>query len=197
MADGVQVTVKGLPEVLARLKEATFDLQNKSARRAVGNAARNTAKVAARNAAALRNTKDYQHTGTLARAIIGHWSPKRSKEYLVHVGLVRARSGKYLRKRKKGSQDAYYAGWVEFGHLSVARRKGKYTDLPLRGLGRATGISVRRREAQLRAYETKGAERTVRPHPFMAPAWSATKTAALRIIEETLRRDLNRAAKGK
>lgn len=188
--DGVKVTVKGLPEVLVRLKDATFDLQNTSARRAVGAAARNTARVAQRNARTLTRTPDRTPTGTLARSIIGHWSPKRSKQYLVHVGLVRAQSGKRLQKRKGGSKDGYYAGWVEFGHLSVPRRKGKYTDLPLRGIGRATGIAVRRRAALQRDKRVKG-------YPFLAPAWEATKVGAVRIIEATLRRDLNRAAKGK
>lgn len=191
MADSVQVTVRGLPEVLIRFQRASFDLQGVAAKRAVGAAARNTAKVAQRNAGDLRNTRERTPTGTLRRAIIGHWSPKRSKEYLVHVGLVRAKSGKRLRKRKSGSQDAYYAGWVEFGHRNVPRRKGRYTDLPLRGLGRAIGISLRRRFAAER--EQAGAKNArTPPHPFLKPAWEATKVGALRIIEETLRRSLNR-----
>lgn len=190
MVDSVQVTVKGLPEAMARFQRAAFDIQGAAAKRAVGAAARNTAKVAARNAAALRNTPKRQPTGTLARAIIGHWSPKRSKEYVVHVGLVRARSGKKLQKRKGGSKDAYYAGWVEFGHLNVPRRKGRYSDFALRGAGRATGISVRRREAQSRNKRTP-------PHPFLAPAWNATKVGAVRIIEESLRRSLNKAGVAK
>ena len=188
--NSVEVTVKGLTEALARLQQATFDLQGVAAKRAVAAAARNTARVAQRNASGLKNTKGRQPTGTLSRAIIGHWSPKRSKEYLVHVALVRAKSGKRLRKLKSGSKDAYYAGWVEFGHLNVPRRKGKYSDFALRGVGRATGIAVRRRAATQR-------NSRVSPYPYLAPAWNATKVGAVRIIEESLRRSLNRAARGR
>lgn len=197
MADAVVVTVKGLPEVIVRFQRATFDLQGASAKRAVGAAARNTARVAQRNAPIgsyrypRKKGESKPVPGTLKRAIIGHWSPKRSKEYLVHVGLVRVKSGKKLRKRKGGSQDAFYAGWVEFGHRTVPRRKGKYSDFALRGLGRATGIAARRRAAF--AATAAGTRATTPGYPFLKPAWEATKVGALRIIEETLRRDLNKA----
>lgn len=192
MADEVVVTVKGLPEAMLRFQRASFDIQGAAAKKAVAAAARNTAKVAQRNARGLTRTKERTPTGTLARAIIGHWSPKRSKEYLVHVALVRVKSGKRLRKRKSGSQDAYYAGWVEFGHRNVPRRKGRYTDLPLRGLGRATGIATRRRFAIEREQAGAANARTP-PHPFMKPAFEATKVGALRVIESSLRSSLRRA----
>lgn len=50
-----------------------------------------------------------------------------------------------LRFREKKA--AYYAKWVERGHRIVPRFKGKYTDYPLRGRGRLTGLAKRRAAA--------------------------------------------------
>ncbi len=82
---------------------------------------------------------------------------RKRKGRLVEPGLLRAslitvadrrksndtQSVVILRFREKKA--AYYAKWVERGHRIVARFKGKYTDYPLRGRGRLTGLAKRRR----------------------------------------------------
>ena len=65
---------------------------------------------------------------------------------------------------------AFYAPWVEYGHRIVARFKGKYTDYPVRGKGRLTGLSQRRRASTGR----------VPPHPWFE---AAVRSAAARTID--------------
>ena len=65
---------------------------------------------------------------------------------------------------------AFYAPWVEYGHRIVARFKGKYTDYPVRGKGRLTGLSQRRRASTGR----------VPPHPWFE---AAARSAAARTID--------------
>lgn len=173
MADGAVVT--GLHEVLGRLASASMKMRRVIARRMVIAGARVFAVRARRNAP--------RRTGTLRRAIFGHYSPKRSRRDVLMVGLVRVRSGKKEANRKtKGgkrlaSRDAFYAGWVEFGH-QIVPRAGKARQ----------SIGARRRDART------GGKR-VPPHPFLAPAYHSEGAKALAEMERVARSGLEESAR--
>lgn len=172
--------VKGLQQTLAQLEQVSSGMRNSASRKAVVAGARVVLKKAKSNV----NSR----SGTLRRGLVAAFSKKRSRKDVVAVALVRARAGlKYqpkTRVTRKGrtvttrNADAYYAGFVEFGHLTV-QRGGKII----------SGIARRRREAQ----ETS---KRVKPHPFLEPAYKTEGRAALDAIERSLRESLNRGGKG-
>jgi hypothetical protein len=93
------------------------------------------------------------------------------------VWIVGVRSGKgETRGKDKASVDAYYAKWVEYGHMSVARFKGSYTDYPLRGKGRLTGLALRRNAATT----------FVQARPYMRPAFESKKAEAVTAMQQYL-----------
>ena len=165
MADTPEV--RGFAEVLGRLASASLKLRRTISRKVVVAGARVIAAGAKRNAP--------RKTGTLRRAIFGHYSRKRSRTDVVTVALVRVRSGNREGKRRvrqgKSNRDAYYAGWVEFGHRIVGR-------------GRASIIARRR-----------GAGKRVPPHPFLAPAYQSEGQKALLEMERVAREGLGEAAR--
>lgn len=165
------IEVKGLKETIDKLERVSRRMRQTVARKAVVAAAKVVALQARRNAPRI--------TGTLRRAIFWHYSSKRSKTDQVVVALVRARSGEKEASRRSKSgkrlanRDAFYAGWVEFGHRNVPRK------------GKGTSIGFRRRAAPTTS-------RTP-PHPFLAPAYLATRHAALAALEQSMRDGLNEA----
>lgn len=174
MANSVTVEVHGLPEVLAKLESASVKMRRVISRRAVVAGARVIARQARANAP--------RRTGVLRRALFGHFSPKRSRRDQLAVSLVRARSGnkegKHRVARGRTNRDAYYAGWVEFGHRIVPRKT-------------ATGskfITARRREA-------KSTGRRVPPRPFLEPAYKSHGAQAFAEIERVMREGLIEAAR--
>lgn len=180
------MSTTGLETVLRNLDKASGTVQNAASRRAAVEAARVIARQARSNA--------HRVSGTLRRSLVAAYSRKRSQKNVVQVALVRARAGiKYRPKERvtrKGKHtstknaDAYYAGWVEFGHKVVGRFKGKYEDYPVRGRGRLTGLATRRR-----ASKTK-----VRPYPYLAPAFQSHGRQALKALEDSLRSSLKNAS---
>lgn len=183
----MSIQVRGLPEVLRRLDSVSTKVRRQLSRKSVVAAARVISTEARRNAP--------RKTNTLKRAIIAHYSPKRSRRDQTAVALVRVRSGRaysnlVTKKGKRYSLDAYYAGWVEFGHKIVPRFKGKYEDYRLRGRGRLTGLANRRRAAT-----DFGPPKHVRPHPFMAPAYRSQRERALQVMTETMRKGIEDAAR--
>lgn len=117
--------------------------------------------------------------GTLRRSIVTVYARERSTYYR-KTYLVVVRRGKRYRGQGKGgnlSQDAYYWRWVEFGHYFVPRFAGNYTDYPLRGRGRLTGLAARQ----------QAASQFIPAQPFMRPAYTTKKEAAMRAIMDKLR----------
>ena len=188
MAENISVEVKGLRETLSKLDRVSVRMRRTVARRSVTAAARVIAVQARANA------RPRKQTGTLGRAIFSHYSPKRSRIDKLAVALVRARSGKREANRssKKGlrlaSRDAYYAGWVEFGHRIVDKFKGRYTDYKIRGRGRLTGLAMRRREALKTG-------RKVRAYPFLEPAYLSKRQAALDEMARVMAEGLKESAR--
>lgn len=170
--------VTGLKEALAKLESVSVKMRRQVSRKAVTAAARVIATEARRNAP--------RRTGVLKRAIFGHYSTRRSRRDVVAVALVRARSGKKEANRvnKKGkrlaSRDAYYAGWVEFGHKIVARRGSRNAPIQLR----------QRREAAsaVTAKRVEGRE-------FMGKAYRSHRERGLQTMVETMKNGLDEAAR--
>ena len=173
--------VRGFPETLAKLEAASVKMRRVISRRVVVAGARVIAAQARRNAP--------RRAGVLKRAIFGHFSPRRSRRDQVAVALVRARSGNREGKRRtskgKTNRDAYYAGWVEFGHRIVQKFKGRYTDYKPRGIGRLTGISKRRRESNS----------SVPGRPFLATAYKSEGQKAFVEMERVARAGLIESAR--
>lgn len=131
-------------------------------------------------------SKGHPPPGTLKRSIITKKIPERSTYYR-KVWFVTVRKGRQYRGQgKKGnlSQDAYYWKWVEFGHYYVARFAGEYTDYPLRGRGRRTGLAARRAAKSL----------FIPAQPFMRPAYTRKRLAAVEAIKEKLRQRIEQHA---
>lgn len=169
----VVVEIRGFPETLKRLEAASVKMRRVISRRVVVAGARVIAAQARKNAP--------RRTGVLRRAIFGHFSPKRSRRDRIAVALVRARSGNREGKRRvargKSNRDAYYAGWVEFGH-AIVPRKGRS----------GSSIGARRRDART-------SKRRVPPHPFLAPAYQSEGVKALAEMERIARAGLDESAR--
>jgi HK97 gp10 family phage protein len=164
MAELMTLKVEGFKELEKKLLAMGPKLARNGLRAAVGAGAR-----VIRDEARSRVPVD---TGVLRRSIyvkqIRELSSNSQQTFFVGV-----RSGK--KYRRKG-QDAYYWRWVEFGHRIVARFAGEYTDYKLKGLGRLTGISKRRKQSKT----------TVPAQPFMRPAFESGKYAATEAIKAKL-----------
>lgn len=166
--------VRGFAEVLGRLASVSTRMRRTVSRKVVVAGARVIANQARRNAP--------RRTGTLQRAIFGHYSPKRSRRDTLAVALVRARSGRReanrtnRRGKRLASRDAFYAGWVEFGHDAVPRGS------------RGRGIAVRRRNARIAA-------KRVQPRPFLGPAYQSAQQPALAEMERVARLGLGESAR--
>jgi hypothetical protein len=180
MSNEVLLRVSGFPEVLARLDRFSDKVQTRISRKAVVAGAQIIARVARHGAR--------RRTGVLKAAIFAHYSPKRSRKEQVVVALVRARSGKKQRDRvsKKGKKladrDAYYAGWVEFGHRIVPRDLSPDAKL----------VSKKERNRRLKQRRSNSKTR-VRDYPFLAPAYRGTKFLVLQKINDVVKSEIESA----
>ena len=114
--------------------------------------------------------------GTLKRAIFAKRIREKSNQFS-QVFYVGVRKGKKYRKQGKGgnlSMDAYYASWVEFGHYYAPR--GKH------GLGMRKAAM----NAVANASSVITGSRFILPHPYLRPAFEATKTIAVQRIKQYL-----------
>lgn len=91
------------------------------------------------------------------------------------VWAVDVRKGKKFRSMGKAgvNRDAYYAGWVEFGHFTRVPHAMTKT---ARAAGRALGVA-----------------QYVAPQPFMRPAFETKKSEALRAMQEYAEKHLSYA----
>jgi HK97 gp10 family phage protein len=115
-------------------------------------------------------------TGTVSQ---GHPPPGTLKNSIV-VKRVVEDCGDYkqsyiiaVRRGPKGTtHDAYYAHWVEFGHIYRAAGDKLTGGTAARSAKRAMHISM--------------GGKVVPAHPFMRPAYLSTRDAAMRAIEQRL-----------
>lgn len=153
------VEVRGLDELLRKLRALPEAVQTKLVRRACASAVAVIKNEAIRLAPEWTGpvSKGHPPPGTLKNAI---YRTRMSADCTptLEVWKVSVRKGNLAAKSGK---DAYYATWVEYGH---------YARVSDKVLGR------RNRRAAASLY--------VLPHPFMRPAFESTKLAAIEVMRE-------------
>ena len=165
---------EGLRELQARLATLNQDVQNNISRAAVGAAARVVAKEARlraprAEAAHWRARGKKVSPGTLAKAIAAGRSRSESSPGR-EIWRVFVNHGKKAQGR---GADAFYAGWVEFGHHV----------LPSKQMG---SLSARRRAKASMAKWIPG-------KPFLRPALESKKEAAVAAMVDRLKQRLDKA----
>lgn len=169
----------GLAELKNRLAMLNEDVQRNVVRAAVGAAAREIAKEARLRApraetAHWRARGKMVSPGTLAKAIAAGRSRSESQPGR-EIWRVFVRHGK---KEQARGLDAFYAGWVEFGHYYV----------PPGGKG-GIGGSLRQR----RKLRSLSSARFVPGRPFLRPAFESKKEAAVQAMVDRLKQRLDKA----
>lgn len=177
--------VKGLPELKALFARVSEEVGKRALRRGVSAGAK-IVKAAIQSAAPVGNYPTHgrgskrRPSGTLKRAIITKFAREKSDATQATM-LVTVRQGRRGAKKKlAASRDAYYGKYVERGHRIVPRSKriGTYRG---KALYRKT-ITARRKAATGR----------VPPHPFMAPAFAASKDRAVAAMVSTMTAELQK-----
>jgi HK97 gp10 family phage protein len=159
MADQYSTQVVGFDELIAELRSLPAKMQERIMKGAVGTGANIIKRAAVANAALMAET------GTLAQAIytarmVSQCTPTEE------VWIVSVRAGKKFQSvgKKAVNKDAFYAPWVEFGHYA---RVSKAMDKSARKAGRALGVA-----------------KWVPAHPFMRPAFEATREQAVQAMHQ-------------
>ena len=160
-----------LPEFKSKLNQIKLDLQRKVVGRAAsaaGGAMREVARKEAPERPLMRikfvpGTRQNIPPGLLKRAMMVY--RQRSKPGTVMVGVM-PRMGRRARKGKGSSylRDAYYAPWVEFGHIA-------------RGPGQRIRGGARRKRLELQRLLSGSS--FVPPNPFMQRAFRKGQRAAI------------------
>lgn len=126
MADTLTVTIAGLSELAAKMRELAPKIARNALRRSVGAGAGVIRDEAKSKAPVYTGEVSQGHPppGTLKRSIIIKQIPEQSSQW-AQVFYVTVRHGKrYQKQGKKGdkSQDAYYWRLVEFGYPKMTAR---------------------------------------------------------------------------
>lgn len=169
----------GLAEMKNRLAALSADVQRNVVRAAVGAGAREIVKEARlraprAEAAHWRAKGKKVPPGTLAKAIAAGRSRSESQPGR-EIWRVFVRHGK---KEQARGLDAFYAGWVEFGHYYV----------PPGGKGGVGGSLSQRRKLR-----TLSSARFVPGKPFMRSAFESKKAAAVQAMVDRLKQRLDQA----
>ena len=170
---------EGLTELKTRLAMLNEDVQRNIVRAAVGAGAREIAKEARLRApraetAHWRARGKMVSPGTLAKAIAAGRSRRESQPGR-EIWRVFVRHGK---KEQARGLDAFYAGWVEFGHYYVPP-----------GGKSGIGGSLRQR----RKLRSLSSARFVPGRPFLRPAFESKKEAAVQAMVDRLKQRLDKA----
>lgn len=170
-----QTRVEGFAELERRLSTLTPAMQRNVLRGALRQAAKPIADAARAAAPTYSGPPRKDRAPGTLRAAIRVGSPRQGRDGVVSVsvGVKRTTAAQRLR----GAADAFYARWVELGHLIVARR-GK-------------GLSSRTARRVAAAFAGK----RVPPRPFLAPALEATAARAVQVLGDEVRRRLPEALK--
>lgn len=142
----IKATVRGLPDLRAALAGIVPKLRVRALRNALAAGARVVQREARGSTPVLKNSlkAPYRQPGTVRKAISVRTS--RLAKAKGNVGVfVNVRPAKRGARGAKSKTDPFYWRWLNFGHRIVGRFKGKYTDYPLWGRGRKTGLAKRRR----------------------------------------------------
>lgn len=171
MTDGVEFKLQGLEAAERALNELAADMRRRVVIAALRDAARPFVAEARKFAPVLKTASPRRQPGTMRRSI-NTFRSKRYKPAQGAIGVyVTVRATRARLKKAPISGDPFYWRWVEGGHKLVPRTAKGLTPKQLRRLGQS--ITERRR----------GATRSVRPYPFLGPAWTNKQSAALQIFE--------------
>jgi hypothetical protein len=144
---GAKVT--GIPDLREALRGIVPKLRVRALRNALAAGAREVQKAARVDAPVISTTdpmvvKGYRKPGTLRKAISVRTSKLARQSGNVGV-FVNVKPAKRGNRGAKNPNDPFYWRFVHFGHKTVGRYKGKYTDYRIRGRGRLTGLGKRRK----------------------------------------------------
>jgi HK97 gp10 family phage protein len=171
MADGVTFRIPELQAFLSELQELPMKVQQRLLKGAVATAASVVRKEAVLQAPIAPEVEGRQMpVGTLKKSIYQTRLPEKCTATL-EVWKVDVRTGKRTTKKGNALPDAYYAGFVEYGHYA---RQPK---------------AVGSRKAR-RAKAEAGGVRWVAAKPFMRPAFEKKKNEAVRAMEQYLRENI-------
>lgn len=166
------VHVKGLDELARNLKALPTKIARKAFRAGVSAGAKliqddYKARIASR-------------TGTLRRSVVRKFIRELSNDQQV-VMYVTPRKGKKLRRVSKSGKslnaDAYYASWVEFGHLT--------RPAVLRQIKRGRG-----RDAAVAKMVSSGAVRSVPGRRWLTQSFESNKMKAIEVMRERIAESL-------
>lgn len=116
-------------------------------------------------------------SGTLSRSLFS-WRSRASKPGF-EIRNVSARRGK---KNAVNGRDAWYGRFVEFGRAAIVGRKG-----PLK-IGKGNGFIGPVQQV------FRASVKAARPRPFLGPAWTATKSTALNLIVDGMKKQIEAGA---
>lgn len=175
------VFVHGLPELKAKLEALPATIATRVLRSAVLAGANVIKEEAIRKAPTGPARRGISPPGTLKAAAVVKFASQESNATQVEY-LVTFRKGKAQRKH---GRDAYYASWVEFGHLMVPRSARAET---------LAGVLRNRRTLRSRRAKAQTSGKRVEPHPFLGPAFEDAKQRALDAIVAQLAAGIAKAA---
>lgn len=162
MGSFTDIQVTGLAELKQRLERLPQAIQTKIVKGMVASGAAVIKNEAIRYAP--------YYTGDVQK---GHPPPGTLKDAIYQKRVTKESIGsREVWSVNVSREHAYYATWVEYGHMFVARFKGKYTDYEIRGKGRLTGLAGRR----------AGATEMMPPRPYMRPAFEASWPRAVDVM---------------
>lgn len=194
MASNVQV--KGLKELNDALAALPKNIGRNVLRGAVGAGAKVIRDEARSNASRGGPTAPDVITGQLVRAIY-HTQVRELSSATRQVWKVGVRRGRNLAagrtfgkqgsqtRTSSNSQDAYYAGFVEYGHWARRGADGRLTYV-WRGHRRDRAAKARIVAAGVKTGEIKW----IPGQPFMRPAWASKKAQALDAVVAYIRKRL-------
>ena len=160
----IDVEVKGLRERQRAMLELPEQIQGRVTQQALAAAAQPIVESARLRAP--------ERTGRLAKAIYSRRSRKSTPN--MQIRDITVRSGK---KQAQRDADAYYWKFIEFGRAAIEAKPGRLLKFTA-----ADGSTVYTRSAK-----------AIPARPFLRPAFEVQKTTALKILQQRLRKGIDRA----
>lgn len=157
------VNVKGFAELKIALDQFSKGVSRNVLRGAVNAGASVIRNQARLNAPVMyKALPNHQPPGTLKRAIVNHFVKELSNltQIVINVAVRMGKSRRGQGKKQTLSQDAYYAGWIEYGHFFVGHKPKGTTWKKHRETEKAGG-------------------KFIPAQPFMRPAYEAKKMNAV------------------
>lgn len=163
--------VPGFKELMDKMEQLPIRLEKSVMRGAIRAGSKIVADQARRNAPVLQTPDKRRVFGALAKSI--RVMATGVKNSVVRGGVVAGGKTSVGRGKNKEAADAFYAMWVEYGHL-------------IRTAGQRLMGGTRSKQAQRASLAASGAA-SVPPHPFMRPAIDSKTQAAIDATAQYIR----------